>query len=411
MPATVLTASGKDVATGPTVSVRPMGLNGITSLHRLSMTGTVDGTSVTVDLNADWTHAPTAKSLPAAQFESGLTPDAVDDAKLVDGLLTGFEAIAPIEPVLTGPQDIVIATAFTAAEVNEGDDEHLPVQAPARVPAGELPIKPPGLQSLATIKGSISTTAVAQRAAVFDALLAFGFDARLERHDGPRRRRSDRHVRRGPVPRRADRRSRRVSSTAGTSANGTENGSDIESDGTPPIGDISFFDNYVPSLVPGRYTITVDHEVSGGTAVTPEDGLPVDKAQPPIEQTTFSAQQSFEVQGSRYGIAPAEVHSVSPPAQTPRDVRTAAPTDRAHQTGAALGAAIAARRHGRPAVADPGYRPVAGAAGVHAGPARDPVRRPRYRSEQEPDELPAGKLLRDVIGLDHGWYGHPGPGS
>lgn len=80
-----------------------------------------------------------------------------------------------------------------------------------------------------------------------------------------------------------------------------------------PVGDIDFFDNFIPSVDPGHYTISVVHEVSGGT---PAEGLMKEHQQPPVAATSFTASQDFQVQGSRFVLDPSEIHAVFPPSGT-----------------------------------------------------------------------------------------------
>lgn len=68
---------------------------------------------------------------------------------------------------------------------------------------------------------------------------------------------------------------------------------------TPPsnldVGQIQFYDNYVPALHDGSYTISVSQALTGATA------------------KTFSAQQKFDVNGPRWSLPDNLIHSSMPP--------------------------------------------------------------------------------------------------
>jgi len=69
------------------------------------------------------------------------------------------------------------------------------------------------------------------------------------------------------------------------------------------IGQIQFFDNYIPVLHDGDYTIEVTQRLKGdGTA---SGGFAVDK--------TFTATQEFTVTGPRFTLDPADIHREFPP--------------------------------------------------------------------------------------------------
>lgn len=66
---------------------------------------------------------------------------------------------------------------------------------------------------------------------------------------------------------------------------------------TLPVGDIEFFDNYLPSLKDGHYTIRVEQAIQG--IDTGDSFQPI--------------QQDFEVRGPQFAIDPTEIHGVYPP--------------------------------------------------------------------------------------------------
>ncbi|MCH8961730.1 MAG: hypothetical protein IH820_10530, partial [Bacteroidetes bacterium] len=69
-------------------------------------------------------------------------------------------------------------------------------------------------------------------------------------------------------------------------------------DPTLPVGDIRFFDNFIPALHDDEYMITVSQVLSGV----------------PDAPSSFDATQNFLVQGPRFKLDPSEVHAMFPPA-------------------------------------------------------------------------------------------------
>lgn len=66
-----------------------------------------------------------------------------------------------------------------------------------------------------------------------------------------------------------------------------------------PVGDIAFFDNYLPSLEDGEYTISAKTEISGSINTQNYFDNPIT--------------QDFEVRGPQFALPATEVHSVYPP--------------------------------------------------------------------------------------------------
>jgi len=64
--------------------------------------------------------------------------------------------------------------------------------------------------------------------------------------------------------------------------------------------DVTFYDNYVPSIQAGAYTLTVTQTVK---ADTPKVKSP---PEPPVSQT-------FVVRGPRFGLVPSDIHRAFPP--------------------------------------------------------------------------------------------------
>jgi hypothetical protein len=83
-----------------------------------------------------------------------------------------------------------------------------------------------------------------------------------------------------------------------------------DDDSTAANVDITFYDNFIPSLHAGQYKITVSQTLTVDTAQTQQDGgnaagVP-SQPQPPVSQ-------KFLVRGPRFIIDPADVHRVFPP--------------------------------------------------------------------------------------------------
>jgi hypothetical protein len=75
--------------------------------------------------------------------------------------------------------------------------------------------------------------------------------------------------------------------------------------GSPPIpvGDIQFFDNWLPPLLDGTYRITVKQEINEVV-----DSNTAQQLAPPYVTTQY-----FQVQGPRFTLEPSQVYSVYPP--------------------------------------------------------------------------------------------------
>lgn len=73
---------------------------------------------------------------------------------------------------------------------------------------------------------------------------------------------------------------------------------------------VTFYDNYIPSLQAGQYTLTVSQALTVNTAQTQEDGGNPNVTTPP--QAPVS--QKFIVRGPRFTLDPADVHQVFPAA-------------------------------------------------------------------------------------------------
>jgi len=76
--------------------------------------------------------------------------------------------------------------------------------------------------------------------------------------------------------------------------------------GSIPVGDIRFYDNYLPPLDAGDYVISVQQTVASTTLAA--DGKAINQ--------TFPAQQLFSVLAPRFALDPVDIHSVFPPADS-----------------------------------------------------------------------------------------------
>ena len=79
--------------------------------------------------------------------------------------------------------------------------------------------------------------------------------------------------------------------------------------GTTPDVQVTFYDNFIPSLPAGQFTLTVSQTLTVNTTQTQQDGGNPDVTtppQPPVAQT-------FIVKGPRFIIGQADVHRVFPP--------------------------------------------------------------------------------------------------
>src|ERR1041384_3019364 len=76
---------------------------------------------------------------------------------------------------------------------------------------------------------------------------------------------------------------------------------------------VTFYDNYIPSLPAGQYTVTVSQSLTVNTTQTEKDGgnpNVTTPPQPPVSQT-------FIVRGPRFTLDPADGHQVFPSPHAP----------------------------------------------------------------------------------------------
>ena len=94
---------------------------------------------------------------------------------------------------------------------------------------------------------------------------------------------------------------------------------DDDNQGSPPIpiGDIQFFDNYMPPLIDGTYKITVQQEIN--EVVDPQHNTMLALAPP------YVTEQYFQVQGPQFTLDASQVYSVYPPPNALADYRGTMP--------------------------------------------------------------------------------------
>ncbi|HEX8174269.1 MAG TPA: DUF6603 domain-containing protein [Pyrinomonadaceae bacterium] len=159
------------------VGVRPMGIVCTTSV--LSMTVTFDG-SAKQDVNADWTWDLNTRSVPEATWGQPVpksqTPAA--EANTLPGRLTGLKNIKPKVQQPSGPDPIPIANlSYDPVNPDAAQENYLPIPQPAQ--AGQPQVSATSLQTIAStiMQDSAPNSPVSNRAAIFNALAGFGYDA------------------------------------------------------------------------------------------------------------------------------------------------------------------------------------------------------------------------------------------
>ena len=157
------------------VGVRSMGISCTTSI--LTLTVTDNGEPEPVDLQATWLWQLNTRAVPEAMWGQPVSRDATPKpaADTLPGRLVGLSISPKIIPP-TGPDAIPMAN-LSYFPLNEDDDKYLPF------PQSPETIQPQASDSsLKTIAGTIAqdsaaTSPVANRASIFGALAAFGYDA------------------------------------------------------------------------------------------------------------------------------------------------------------------------------------------------------------------------------------------
>jgi hypothetical protein len=154
------------------VAVRGMGIRSLKSV----LTITVRGSSGNQDLGAGWVWSATSSDVPEAMWglplAEGDTPTA-PTANVLKDRLVGVGGFTPVVAKPKGPGPIPMAN-LVYAQINVGNANYLPLATGERKVDREPKTNPASLQLIAN---SIASTAVSTRAAVFDALKSFGFDA------------------------------------------------------------------------------------------------------------------------------------------------------------------------------------------------------------------------------------------
>lgn len=157
------------------VGVRPMGINCTNSTLTLTVT---DEQAVVQDLNNDWLWTENTRAVPEALWGKAIpqTQTPTPAADTLPGRLVGLANIAPRIYQPQGPDAIPLAN-LSYDPINPSDEDYLPFPQP---PVTNQPqVSATSLQTIATTINQDGTTGspVANRAAIFAALAAFGYDA------------------------------------------------------------------------------------------------------------------------------------------------------------------------------------------------------------------------------------------
>jgi hypothetical protein len=149
-----------------------MGIAAITSVLTITV---ADKDNKTLDLGGTWTWSASLQGVPAAMWgapiPAGQHPP--PGADTLPGRLVGIAALMPRTAAPTGPNPIPL-TALGYAPLDQNDSDYLPL-APGTAPVARQPQRDP--TSPRIIAGSIASTSVAARGAIFAALAALGVDA------------------------------------------------------------------------------------------------------------------------------------------------------------------------------------------------------------------------------------------
>jgi hypothetical protein len=158
------------------LSVRPMGIAGVTSVLTITVTRHPDEKGknlpeVVLDLSG-WTWTPSLQEVPVALWGSPLpegTTPTTPSADTLPGRLVGIAGLTPPVPIVTGPDPIPLETLSYFRL--DGGLGRLPLS--AETPVQRQPEATP--DSVKAIADTIVATAT-KRTNLFDALAALGFD-------------------------------------------------------------------------------------------------------------------------------------------------------------------------------------------------------------------------------------------
>jgi hypothetical protein len=159
------------------VGVRPMGVICTNSVLSLTVT---DEDKVNMDLNGMWLWTENTRSVPEAVWgqpvPQGQTPAVA--ANTLPGRLVGLANITPRFQQPTGPDPIPIAN-LSYEPINPEREDYLPLPQPPQT--GQPEASATSLQTIASTitQDSAANSPMANRAAIFNALAGFGYDAGL----------------------------------------------------------------------------------------------------------------------------------------------------------------------------------------------------------------------------------------
>jgi hypothetical protein len=159
------------------VGVRAMGINCTTSV--LTMTVTFED-NTKQDVNAGWTWALNTRSVPEATWGQPISKNQTPppEANTLPGRLTGLQSIKPKVQQPSGPGPIPRANlSYDPINPDAAQENYLPIPQPAQT--GQPQVSATSLQTIAStiMQDSASDSPVSNRAAIFNALAGFGYDA------------------------------------------------------------------------------------------------------------------------------------------------------------------------------------------------------------------------------------------
>jgi hypothetical protein len=159
------------------VGVRPMGINCTTSVLSLTVTYEDDTNQ---DINGGWDWALNTRQVPEATWGLPVAQDSAPaaEANTLPGRLTGLQNIKPKVQQPTGPAPIPMANlSYDPINPDANQENYLPIPQPPQTAQPQVSVA--SLQTIATtiMQDSAPHSPVSNRAAIFNALAAFGYDA------------------------------------------------------------------------------------------------------------------------------------------------------------------------------------------------------------------------------------------
>jgi hypothetical protein len=170
--------AGARSSDGYYVGVRSMGINCTNSVLSITITDLSEAPHFKLDLDGDWLWQlktrDVAKAVWGQSIDKAATPK--PGAELLAARLVGLALVSPKIKVPAGPPAIAM-TDLSYDPINETDDQYLPF--PQAAETNEPQASDTSLQTISTTitKDSEPASPVANRAAIFGALAAFGYDA------------------------------------------------------------------------------------------------------------------------------------------------------------------------------------------------------------------------------------------